>query len=143
VLQFFADEVVEAVEARHYPEHAAAVRRVPLREEIALALRATLRVIAVNALALPLALALLVTGVGTAILFWAVNGWLMGRELMDMVWLRHRHDPQTRPPLGALERFLLGGTIAAMMLVPLLNFLAPIIGAASATHLVHGRRVAT
>lgn len=142
VLQFFADEVVQAVERRHYPEHAAKVRNIPFSEEIANAGRGALRALAVNAVALPLALVLLVTGVGTAILFWAVNGWLLGRELQDMVWLRHRHDPAEKPPVGAVERFLLGGAIAAMMIVPFLNLLAPVIGAASATHLVHGKRKA-
>lgn len=142
VLQFFADEIVAAVEARHYPEHAASVRKVPRREEIAQALRSAARAVAINALALPFALALLVTGMGTALLFWAVNGWLLGRELMEMVWLRHRHDPQMQAPLDAVQRFQLGGVIAAMMLVPFLNLIAPVIGAASATHLVHARRAA-
>lgn len=142
VLQFFADEIVAAVEARHYPEHAASVRKVPRREEIAQALRSAARAVAINALALPFALALLVTGMGTALLFWAVNGWLLGRELMEMIWLRHRHDPQMQAPLDAVQRFQLGGVIAAMMLVPFLNLIAPVIGAASATHLVHARRAA-
>lgn len=142
VLQFFADEIVAAVEARHYPEHAASVRKVPRREEIAQALRSAARAVAINALALPFALALLATGMGTALLFWAVNGWLLGRELMEMIWLRHRHDPQMQAPLDAVQRFQLGGVIAAMMLVPFLNLIAPVIGAASATHLVHARRAA-
>ena len=143
VLQFFAGEVVEAVEARFYPEKAAQVRSIPLREDAGHALRGVLRALAANAIALPFALALLVTGVGTALLFWAVNGWLLGRELQDMVWLRHRHDRAEKPPVGALQRFLLGGGVAALMFVPFLNLLAPVIGAASATHLVHRSREST
>ncbi|WP_237451769.1 EI24 domain-containing protein [Qipengyuania oceanensis] len=142
VLQFFAGEVVEAVEARFYPEKAAQVRAIPIREEMQHAARGALRALAVNAIALPFALVLLVTGVGTAILFWAVNGWLLGRELQDMVWLRHRRSPDEKPPVGALQRFLLGGATAGLMFVPFLNLLAPVIGAASATHLVHRRREA-
>ena len=140
VLQFFADEIVAAVEARHYPQHASSVRKVPLGEELGHAVRGGLRALGVNLLALPFALVLLVTGIGTALLFWAVNGWLLGRELQDMVWLRHRRDPAAAAPLGKLDHFLLGGTVAAIMVVPFLNLLAPIVGAAAATHLVHRER---
>ncbi len=139
VLQFFADEIVRAVEARHYP-HAAAVANLPFRQELAGSLRSTMRALLVNLAALPFALILLVTGVGTAILFWAVNGWLLGRELQDMVWLRHRGHAQEIAPITPAQRFLLGGTVAAILLVPFANLLAPVIGAASATHMVHRGR---
>ncbi|MBX7494683.1 EI24 domain-containing protein [Qipengyuania sp. 6B39] len=137
VLQFFADDVVRAVEARHYPAHAANARLLPFREELANSLRATGRVILLNLVALPVALVLLFTAIGPAIVFWAVNAVLLGRELQDMVWLRHRQGAQQTAPIGAGTRFALGGIVAAMLAIPFLNLLAPIIGAASATHLVH------
>ncbi len=137
VLQFFADEVIAAVEAEHYPQHAASVRKVPFREELGHALRGGLRALGINLLALPFALLLLITGIGTALLFWGVNAWLLGRELQDMVWLRHRQSPQQEPPLGNSQRFMLGGAVAGIMFVPFLNLLAPVIGAATATHMVH------
>ena len=90
--------------------------------------------------ALLFALLLLATGIGTALLFWAVNAWLLGRELMDMAWLRHRPSRDAAPPLGGLTRLALGGIVAAMLLVPFVNLLAPVLGAAAATHLVHSRR---
>jgi len=141
VLQFFADEVVRAVEARDYPQAAANARELPFAEEARSALGGLLRAVLVNLVALPFALLLLVTGVGTALLFWAVNAWLLGRELQDMVWLRHRPGPDAAPPLGGLTRFALGGIVAGMLLVPFVNLLAPVLGAAAATHLVHGRKV--
>ena len=140
VLQFFADEVVLAVEARDYPEDAANARKLKFAEEARGALGGLTRAVVVNLIALPFAILLLVTGVGTAILFWAVNAWLLGRELQDMVWLRHRPDKAAVSPLGGLTRFTLGGIVAAMLLVPFVNLLAPVLGAAAATHLVHGRR---
>ena len=89
------------------------------------------------------ALLLLFTGIGPALLFWAVNAWLLGRELTDMVWLRHRPKGPSaadiRAPVGRTERFLLGGVIAALLAVPFVNFIAPVLGAAAATHLVHRR----
>jgi uncharacterized protein involved in cysteine biosynthesis len=36
-----------------------------------------------------------------------------------------------------MTRFLLGGAIAALLAVPFANLLAPVLGAAAATHLVH------
>ena len=137
VLQFFADEVVRAVELQHYPAAASSARTLDWHEELRNSLRATGRVLLVNLIALPFAIALLITGVGTAILFWAVNGWLLGRELQDMVWLRHVSAAGEQPPIGAGTRFALGGIVAILLTIPFVNLLAPVIGAAAATHLVH------
>ena len=141
VLQFFADEVVLAVEARHYPQAAVTARKLPFAEDARNAASGLLRAVVANLAALPFALLLLVTGVGTALLFWAVNAWLLGRELQDMAWLRHRATTDAAPPLTALTRLALGGIVAAMLLVPFVNLLAPVLGAAAATHLVHSRKV--
>lgn len=137
VLQFFADEVVEAVEDRHYPQARALARKLGWREELGNGLRGGGRAILFNLLAAPVALTLLVTGIGTAALFWAVNAVLIGRELADMVWLRHRHLPDAPAPIGRFERLMLGGIVTGLLIVPFANLLAPVIGAAMATHLVH------
>lgn len=137
VIGFFADEVVQAVEAKAYPGAAAQARDLPLREQFSTSLRAALRALLVNLVALPFALVLLVTGVGTALLFWAVNAVLVGRELQDMVWLRHRRGAADPAPVPRGERWLLGGAVAALLALPLVNLLAPILGAAAATHLIH------
>lgn len=139
VLQFFADDVVRAVERRQYGE-AAEVPDLPFSQELAASGRALLRVLAVNAVVLPLALVLLVTGVGTALLLWTANAWLLGRELTEMVWLRHRADRGELAPVSGSTRFLLGGITAALLIVPGINLLAPVLGAAAATHLVHRGR---
>lgn len=140
VVQFFADEIVAAVEARHYPQAHIAARKLSLRQELGNSARSAARVLLVNLIALPFAIALLITGVGTAILFWMVNGWLLGRELQDMVWLRHVSGPDDQPPIGAGTRFALGGIVAVLLSVPFVNLLAPVIGAATATHLIHRPR---
>ena len=137
VIQFFADEVVQAVERRHYPAEAANARELPLRQQTRNALASGGRALLYNLLALPFALVLLFTGVGTFALFLLVNAVLLGRELQDMVWLRHAHAANEHAPIGKGERFMLGGVTAAMLAVPFANFLAPVLGAASATHLVH------
>lgn len=137
VIEFFADEVVQAVEARHYPEAAMTARDLPLGEQVSTSLGAGIRALLVNLAALPFALVLLVTGVGTALLFWLVNAVLVGRELQQMVWLRHRRGRWDPAPLGRSERLLLGGAVAALLALPVVNLIAPILGAAAATHLIH------
>jgi len=137
VIQFYADEIVAAVERRHYPDAASSAREMPLAEQVKNAARGAGRALIANLIAAPFALALLFTGIGTAALFWLVNAVLLGRELQDMVWLRHQGTPDQACPVSAGERFLLGGAIAGLLLVPFAHFLAPVLGAASATHLVH------
>ncbi len=139
VLQFFAEDVVRAVEARHYPA-AAAVPELSFAAALRGSLRSTGRALLVNLAVSPLALVLLFTGVGPALVFWLANALLLGRELQDMVWLRHRRTAQETAPIGGPTRFVLGGLVAALLAVPFVNFLAPVLGAASATHLVHRGR---
>ncbi len=135
VLQFFADEVVLAVERKHYPQAAASARKLPFREDLANSLKGAGRAILFNMLALPFALVLLFTAIGPAVVFVTVNAVLLGRELTDMPWLRHRGGAEEVSPVGADERLILGGVIAGMMLVPFANLLAPLVGAAAGTHL--------
>lgn len=140
VLQFFADEVVLAVERRHYPAAAATATPLPFREDLHNSLKGLGRALLFNALALPVALVLLFTAIGPAVVFFLVNAVLLGRELAEMAWLRHRRDPSEVIPLAAPTRFLLGSAITALLMVPFANLLAPVIGAAAATHLVHSRK---
>lgn len=140
VLQFFADEVVRAVERRYYPAAAEDARDPPWQEELGMSARATLRALGANLLALMVAIPLLFTAIGPAVLFWAVNAWLLGRELQDLAWARHRHARDAAAPIRAPERFLLGGVVAGLLAVPFVNLVAPVIGAAAAVHLVHRRK---
>lgn len=138
VLQFFADEVVIAVETKHYPKAAETARKLPFAEDLANSLRGIGRTLGVNLLALPVALVLLVTGVGPALVFLAVNAWLLGRELTDMAWLRHKGHAMPANPVPKPQRVLLGLAVAGIMLIPFANLIAPVVGAAAGTHLTHG-----
>lgn len=138
----FADEVVEAVEARHYPAALASARAVPLHRGLAMGLRSAARVVVVNLVLLPLYVVLLATGIGTVAAFFVVNAWLLGRDLGDMVAARHldaRGMAAWRRRTGT-RRFLLGLGGTALFVVPLVNLFAPVLGAAMATHLFHRSR---
>lgn len=137
VLQFFADEIVIAVEQRHYPKAAESERKLPFQRDLRNALTGAGRALMYNALAAPVALLLIFTAIGPAIVFLTVNAVLLGRELTDMTWLRHCGEPPGPNPVPKAQRLILGGVIAAIMLVPLANFLGAILGAAAGAHLVH------
>jgi len=137
VLQFFADEIVVAVEQRHYPEATAMARKLPFRRDLANSIRSMARTLLFNALALPVAVALVFTAIGPAVVFLLVNAVLLGRELTDMAWLHHCGEPPETNPVPSSQRLLLGTVIAALMVVPIANFFAPILGAAAGTHLTH------
>jgi uncharacterized protein involved in cysteine biosynthesis len=143
VIGLFGDEVVAAVEARYYPAAHAAARPVPFARSLAMGLGSAGRAIGVNLLLLPVYLLLIVTGLGTPILFFAVNGWLLGRDLGDMVAARHMPAAQLsewRKETTA-RRFVLGLIGTGLFVVPVLNLVAPVLGAAMATHVFHrGRR---
>jgi CysZ protein len=142
VVGMFADEIVAAVEAKHYPQAHAVARAVPFGRALAMGVGSATRAIVINLLLSPLYLMLLITGVGTAIVFFGVNAWLLGRDLGDMVAARH----MPYAALGAWRRdtrwsrFTLGAIGTGLFLVPLLNLAAPILGAAMATHAFHRGR---
>ena len=142
VMGVFADEVVIAVERKHYPAALAAARDVSIARGLSLGLRSAARAILINLALAPVYLMLLVTGVGTALLFFLVNGWLLGNDFGAMVAARHLDDAAIRDwrKTGAVDRFALGVAATALFMVPILNLFAPIIGAAMATHLFHKGR---
>lgn len=137
VLQFFADEIVAAVERRHYPEQALLACKLPFRRDLANSLRGMGRALMFNIIAAPVALALIFTGIGPALVFLLVNAVLLGRELTDMAWLRRCGDAPSDNPVSGGQRFVLGVAIAGIMIVPIANLFASVIGAAAGTHLVH------
>ena len=98
--------------------------------------------IGVNLLLAPLYLLLLATGVGTAVAFFLVNSWLLGRDLGDMVAARHLPAQSMREwrCTTARGRLLLGFAGTGLLLIPFVNFVAPVLGAAMATHWFHERR---
>ena len=142
VLQLFADRIVAAVEARHYPAALASARPVGQGRAALLGVRSAGRAILVNLLALPVYLLLLVTGVGPAIAFFVVNGWLLGRDLGEMVAARHLRGAAVRDwrTANRSRLFVLGLAETGLFVVPVANILAPVIGAAMATHLFHADR---
>ncbi|MEH3121422.1 MAG: EI24 domain-containing protein [Sphingomonas phyllosphaerae] len=142
VVGLFADTIVAAVERRHYPAALASARPVSVARGVRMGVASAARFVAANLLAAPVYVALLVTGIGTAAAFFVVNGWLLGRDLGEMVAARHLPAAAMRDWRAATadRRFALGLAATGLFVVPLVNILAPVLGAAMATHLFHGAR---
>ncbi len=141
VISAYMDRIVAVVEARHYPEALARARPLGWAQGAWLGLRSSLRVIVYNLIASPFYLLLLVTGVGTILLFVAVNGVAFGRDLGEMVASRHG-DRATRKAWLARtrgQRAGVGAIVTGLFLVPIVNLIAPVLGAAMAAHLYHGK----
>lgn len=130
----FADDIIDAVEDRHYPQHAMTGKRPGLVNGAGMALRSVARVIGYNLLALPIYLLLLFTGIGTAIAFLLVNALLLGRDLEDMLVARHGKEHGT---MRKLPRLLLGLTGTVGMMVPFFNLIVPVLATATAVHMAH------
>lgn len=136
VMGLFADDIIEAVERDRYPQAALDARPVGWGRSLRFALASITRTIGWNLLALPAYILLLATGVGTIGLFLALNAYLLGRDMADMVEPRH----PDLPPIPRRNRWLLGLVSALLFLVPLVNLLAPILSAAMAVHMLLGRK---
>ena len=139
VMAIFLDDVVDAVEERYYPAKRAP-RPTGLFEGARLGIASALRLILVNALLAPLYLILLVTGIGPFVLYLLVNGYLLGRDYLQMVAIRHldsRERAWRKENRGML--FAHGVLVSLLFLVPVANLFAPLLGAAMATHLYHSK----
>jgi CysZ protein len=137
---FFLEDVADAVEDRHYPALPPATA-LPWTEALRQSVNFLGLVIAVNVLALflyPFA------GPFMPVVFWSVNGFLLGREYFTMVALR-RLPPAEAKALRSRNfgRIWLAGTLmAAPLSVPLVNLVIPVLGAATFTHLFHRMMIA-
>lgn len=130
----FADDIIDAVEDRHYPKQAMSGKRPGLVNGAGMALRSIARVIGYNLLALPVYLLLLFTGIGAAVAFLLVNALLLGRDLEDMLVGRHGKE---HGAMRKLPRLLLGLAGTAGMMVPFFNLIVPVLATATAVHMAH------
>ncbi len=134
ILWFFSDDIVDAVEARHYPVYAMMGTRPSFAQSAKMALGSIGRALGYNLLAVPIYILLLFTGIGAAIAFLLVNALLLGRDLQEMVAARHGRDMAA---FGKLPRLLLGLAGTAGMLIPVLNLFVPVVATAMAVHMAH------
>lgn len=136
ITSLFLEEVADAVEDEHYPWQPE-VPGVPILDTVIDALGFTGVLILANILALVL---YLVFPPFAPLIFWSMNGFLLGREYFTLAALRR----EGREGARALRRrhlptIWLAGTLMAIPLsIPIVNLMIPILGAASFTHIYNG-----
>lgn len=131
----FLDEVADAVEARHYP-HLTPAPDVPMLDTIRDSLGFFGVIVGVNLIALIL---FFFVGPLAPILFWVVNGYLLGREYFQMAAMRRigRAEANRLRNRNNLQIWVAGTLMAIPLSIPLVNLLIPILGAATFTHMFH------
>ena len=128
----FLDEIAEHVERKYYPEDIVGVA-VPLAPSLTLALKFSFVVLIGNILAF---LLVFVAGFGVVI-FFLLNGYLLGREYFLFAAMRFRPEREASilRKKWSLEVFLAGLIIAVVMSIPIVNLLTPVFAATLMVHL--------
>jgi uncharacterized protein involved in cysteine biosynthesis len=131
----FLDEVAEAVEDRHYPR-LTPVRPAPFLDGVRDAARFFGVVVVANLLALILYAAF---PPFSPLIFWGMNGYLLGREYFQMAAMRRMPMAEAKAlrRKHALSIWAAGCLMAVPLTIPLVNLAIPILGAATFTHIYH------
>lgn len=133
-LGFFADDLCDAVEAKHYPSLPPA-RHQPLSETLVESLGFAGLAILLNIAVLPL---YLMPG-PNIVIYLALNGWLLGREYFDVVAMRRAAPGEVAKLRSRLRAgiWISGVIIAFSLTIPIVNLVAPLLGVAFMTHRYH------
>ena len=137
VAGFFLDDAAEAIERRDYPADPSGTP-LPLASSLLGSLRFFVVVVLANLVAL---IFLLVPGVNLMI-FFLVNGYLLGREYFEFAASRHlgvQGGREFRRRNGGSVT-LAGLLVALFLFVPVLNLLTPLFAASTMVHLFKALR---
>lgn len=131
----FLEDIAAAVEARHYP-HLPPVQKISLYESVKDAVNFFAVLVAVNAVAIVLAV---FAGPLVPVVFWVVNGFLLGREYFTLAAMRRlgRQGAKALRARHPVQIWVAGILMAVPLSVPLVNLFIPLLGAATFTHLFH------
>ncbi|NVO54417.1 EI24 domain-containing protein [Rhodobacteraceae bacterium B1Z28] len=135
ITSIFLEEVAQAVEDKHYPSLPPAPK-IPFSE----ALQDGLSFLGVLIMANLLALILYAIFTPFApFIFWAMNGFLLGREYFTLAAMRRlgREGARKLRAKHSATIWVAGTLMAIPLSVPLVNLVIPIIGAATFTHIYH------
>jgi CysZ protein len=127
----FLDEIAEAVEKDHYPTDTPGTA-LTLSQSVGITARFLSLVLIANLIALLLVIFL---GLGF-IIFFLVNGYLLGREYFQFAALRHRSAQEVdalREKHG-FSIFIAGLAIAVVLSIPIVNLLTPLFAGALMVH---------
>ena len=132
IIALFLDEVAHAVEARHYP-HLPKQTATKLQDQILVGIRFLGILLLANIGALILSMIVPLLG---PFVFWATNGYLMGREYFQMAAMRRLPRAQAQELFQRHQGSIwtAGVLMAIPMSIPLVGLFIPILGSATFTH---------
>jgi CysZ protein len=129
---FFADEVAEEVERRHYPGDPPG-HALPTLPALVQGIQTALLAVLVYLIALP---SLLIAGVGVVIFFLA-TAFLLSREYFQLAAMRFHSPAEAKQMRKANQStvFIAGLFLAAFVSIPILNLATPLFGTAFMVHM--------
>lgn len=132
---FFLEQVADAVEAKHYPSLPSA-DQARFMDILIDSLKFFGLLVVVNLVAL---IIYLLSTLLAPVVFWIVNGILLGREYFQLVAMRHlgRKGANALRAKHRLTIWFAGFLMAVPLSIPLLNLFIPLIGVAVFTHMFH------
>ncbi|MEM9269312.1 MAG: EI24 domain-containing protein, partial [Pseudomonadota bacterium] len=132
---FFLDDVAAAVERKHYA-HLPTIAPLPLSDTIMDGVRFFGVLVVANLLALVI---YLLSNAFAPLVFWAINGFLLGREYFQLVAARRLgHQAARQMRKAHFGRIWMAGVLMAIPLsIPFINLLIPLLGVATFTHQFH------
>ena len=141
IASFFLERAAQAVENKHFP-NLPAPRGQNLSEILKITFKFTGLSVVLNLLALPVYFVFFFLGPLNLFVFYALNGYLLGREYFELIAHRRIEPLQTIHLRGAFrgQMFLAGVIITFLMTIPVVNLIAPVIATAAMVHLVQGWR---
>lgn len=135
ITSLFLDAVAQAVEDAHYP-HLGPATPVSFAD----GLRDSLGFLGTLVLANMVALVLyLIFAPLAPFIFWALNGFLLGREYFTLAAMRRvgRAEAQRLRRRHLLTIWAGGVLMAVPLTIPVVNLMIPVLGAATFTHIFH------
>ena len=137
VISFFLNRVASAVEERYYPS-LPPIAASPIVDSIFVAIKFLIVLISLNILLL----FFIFTGPIYIILYYLVNGYLIGREFFELIASRRLDVGEIRMMRKQfrLSLIIIGGFFAFLMTVPIVNLLMPIIATTTMVHLFENWR---
>lgn len=141
IMALLLDDVAQAVERRYYPELPPG-RDQPLSEAILGNLVFIAVTLILNLLVLPLYLVLIWIPPLNLVLFYLLNGYLLGREYFEMVAVRRLDLVATKRLRRDFRgRVILAGAVITFLLtIPIVNLFTPIVATAFMLHIFEDLR---
>ena len=140
-ISIFLDDIIDRVEDKHYPNNKAG-KRLGVANLAFLALRIMFFVIVLNLVVLPLYVLLFWIPLVPLLIFYLLNGYLLGWGYYEMVAVRHLGIKEAGVHRKSIRGVILlaGIIMTVLFMVPIVQLTVPILGAALICHLFHMSR---